>query len=300
MKVKIVEVGLRDGLQNEPKMLSTDLKLELINRLITANLTNLEITSFVHPRWIPQLADADQLVPKLTTTNKKISYRALVPNLKGMERVKSPPLTEIAVFVSASETHNLKNVNGNIKSTIDQIAQIVQKAKIYALPVRGYISCVFGCPYEGEVSLAVVENLCSCLFDLGVYEVSLGDTIGIAVPKQVKQVLQSLQTSFSGKLAMHFHDTRGLALVNTYMALENGVTTFDSSIGGIGGCPYAPGASGNVATEEVITLLHGLGVETGIDLNTLCETAHWLQSVLGKKLPSKVLQYYLSKGGNEG
>jgi hydroxymethylglutaryl-CoA lyase len=297
MKVKIVEVGLRDGLQNEPKTLSTDLKLELINKLITANLTNLEVTSFVHPKWIPQLADADQLVPILPI-NKKINYRALVPNLKGMDRVLAPPLTEIAVFVSASETHNQKNVNGTIVSTMDNIRQIVEKAKLHTLPVRGYISCVFGCPYEGDVSLSFIEKLCSTLFDMGVYEVSLGDTIGIAVPKQVKQILQSLQTSFYGKLAVHFHDTRGLGLVNTYVALECDVTTIDSSIGGIGGCPYAPRASGNVATEEVITLLHGLGIDTGIDINALCETANWLQGVLGKKLPSKVLQSYLSKGGD--
>lgn len=299
MNVKIVEVGLRDGLQNEARTLSTDLKLELINKLITANLINLEITSFVHSRWIPQLADADQLITRLPS-NKNINYRALVPNLRGMERVLAPPLTEIAVFISASETHNQRNVNDTISHTIDKIAQVIEKAKVYKLPVRGYVSCVFGCPYEGVISLSRIEKLCSTLFDLGVYEVSLGDTIGVAVPKQVKQVLQSLQTSFSDKLAVHFHDTRGLALVNTYVALENGVTTFDSSIGGLGGCPYAPGAAGNVATEEVVTLLHGLGVDTGIDVNALCETAYWLQEVLEKKLPSRVLQSFLQKGADKG
>lgn len=299
MKVKIVEVGLRDGLQNESKILPTDVKLELINRLISANLTNLEITSYVHPKWVPQLADADELVLKLPF-HKKVNYRALVPNLRGMNRVSPSHLNEIAVFISASQTHNLKNVNDSIESTLQQITQVVDQAKQYSLPVRGYISCVYGCPYEGEVSLSVVEKLCSTLFDLGVYEVSLGDTIGVAVPAQVKQVLQYLQPLYRGKLAVHFHDTRGLALVNTYVALENDVTTIDCSIGGLGGCPYAPGASGNVATEEVITLFHGLGIDTGINLDTLCDTAKWLQNILGKRLPSKVLQNYLSKGGNEG
>jgi hydroxymethylglutaryl-CoA lyase len=168
MNVKIVEVGLRDGLQNEAKILSTDLKIELINKLITANLTNLEITSFVHPKWIPQLADADQLVTRLPL-NKSVNYRALVPNTRGMKRVVSPPLSEIAVFVSASETHNQKNVNGSIHHTIEKISQVIEEAKIHRLPVRAYVSCVFGCPYEGEISLSKVDKLCSVLFDLGVY-----------------------------------------------------------------------------------------------------------------------------------
>jgi hydroxymethylglutaryl-CoA lyase len=299
MKVKVVEVSLRDGLQNETEIFPTTIKLELIKRLIAANLIDIEVTSFVHPKWIPQLADAEQLLVNLPS-HHKINYRALVPNTKGFERIKAPPLSEIAVFISASQTHNMKNVNKTIAASLNQIKEIINLASISHLPVRAYISCVFGCPYEGHVSLHVVEELCRELFDLGVYEVSLGDTIGVAVPQQVKQVLHSLQSSYNGKLAVHFHDTKGLALVNCFVSLEQGITTFDSSLGGLGGCPYAPGASGNVATEELVTMLHGVGVGTGIDLTELCETAAWLEHIRKKPLPSKVLRSYLAKKGGSG
>jgi hydroxymethylglutaryl-CoA lyase len=291
--VKIVEVGLRDGLQNEIEVLPTTIKIELIRKLIAAKITHLEITSFVHPKWIPQLADADQLLLQLPD-KKQINYRALVPNLKGWERVKTPPLNEIAVFLSASETHNHKNVNSTIQESMNEIRKVVTNAKLQSVPVRGYLSCVFGCPYEGKVAFSAIEKICNFLFDCGVYEVSLGDTIGVAVPQQVKSFLRNLNESFDGKLAVHFHDTKGLALTNIYIALEEGVTTLDSSIGGLGGCPYASGASGNVATEEVVHLLHGMGVKTEIDVDALCEIGIWLQNMLKKSLPSKILKSYLS------
>ncbi|WP_342664976.1 hydroxymethylglutaryl-CoA lyase [Shimazuella kribbensis] len=292
--VKIVEVGLRDGLQNEAEVLPTTVKIELIRRLIAAKLTHLEVTSFVHPKWIPQLADADQLLLQLPI-EKQINYRALVPNLRGWERVKTPPLHEIAVFISASETHNQKNVNSTIQESMHQIRQVIASAKLQSVPVRGYLSCVFGCPYEGTIAFSAVEKMCNFLFECGVYEVSLGDTIGVATPKQVQLILRHLQPTYAGKLAVHFHDTKGLALANTYVALEEGVTTIDSSIGGLGGCPYAPGASGNVATEEVVNLLHGLGIKTEFDLDELCEIASWLQQIFQKSLPSKMLKNYLAK-----
>jgi hydroxymethylglutaryl-CoA lyase len=296
MNVKIVEVGLRDGLQNETVILSTTLKVELIQRLIAANLKHLEVTSFVHPKWIPALADAEKLLT-LLPNDDTVNYRALIPNITGLQRAKTLPLNEIAVFLSVSETHNYRNVNKNIAETMDIIKQIIVEAKELSLPVRGYLSCVFGCPYEGEIAVWEVEKWCRRLFELGVYEVSLGDTIGVAVPEQVKHILRVLYPAFGEKLAVHFHDTEGLGLVNTYVALEEGVTTLDSSIGGLGGCPYARGASGNVATEEVVRLLHGMGVDTGIDLEKLCATASWLQGICQKQLPSKVLQSYLARKG---
>lgn len=294
--IKIVEVGLRDGLQNESLFLPTEKKLKLLHDLLAAGMKNVEVTSFVHPKWIPQLADADQLLT-LLPTDKPYSFRALVPNLHGYKRVFAPPLSEIAIFISASETHNRKNVNGSISETMDRIRQIVMKATADKLAVRGYLSCVFGCPYEGNVPLAKVVQICEELFSLGIYEVSLGDTIGVATPHQVKEILHQLNQMFVGKLAVHFHDTRGLALVNTYVALEQGITTIDSSVGGLGGCPYAPGASGNLATEELVYMLESLGLNTGIDLNLLCEAAWSIEKELGKTLPSKVLRNYIAKKG---
>jgi hydroxymethylglutaryl-CoA lyase len=291
MTVKIVEVGLRDGLQNETQIYPTSVKIKLLNKLLAANITEIEVTSLVHPKWIPQLADAEQLLAQLPQT-QQANFRALVPNVRGLERMQDTPISEIAVFISASPSHNQKNGNKSIVESLAQISDIMQLVKAKPLAVRAYISCVFGCPYEGDVSLQVVDQLCDTLLQMGIYEISLGDTIGVAVPKQVQHVIQSLQSAYGGKLAVHFHDTNGLALVNAYVAWENGITAFDSSIGGLGGCPYAPGASGNVATEELVTLFHGLGVETGIDIEKLCQAAAWMENQRNKPLPSKVLRQY--------
>ncbi|MBA4494265.1 hydroxymethylglutaryl-CoA lyase [Paenactinomyces guangxiensis] len=293
MKVKIVEVGLRDGLQNERTILSTAYKQQIAGKLIRAGIRHLEVTSFVHPRWIPQLADAEQLVSQLPV-NTAVTYRALVPNCKGLERALPTPVNEFAVFMSASETHNLKNINKSINETFPVLADVVNLAQQHGKKVRGYVSTVFGCPYEGKVSVSRVSMICEKLFEMGVYEVSLGDTIGVATPAGVKEVLGDLLTQFPAeRLAGHFHDTRGTGLANAFVALEMGISTLDSSFGGLGGCPYAPGAAGNLATEDLIYLLHGMGVETGIDLDALCETSLFAGKLLGKKLPSKVLQSYV-------
>ncbi|SFJ05106.1 hydroxymethylglutaryl-CoA lyase [Thermoflavimicrobium dichotomicum] len=290
--VKVVEVGLRDGLQNEKSVLSTHQKLTLIHKLIAAGIKEIEVTSFVHPTWVPQLADADQLASQLPK-NRDVNYRALVPNQRGLERALQTSIHEYAVFMSASESHNQKNINKSIAETFPVLQEVIEKAQMHGKKVRGYVSTVFGCPYEGEVSIKQVITICERLIEMGVYEISLGDTIGVATPNQVKQVLKEcLRALPSDQLAVHFHDTRGTGLVNAYVALECGITTVDSSFGGLGGCPYAPGASGNLATEDLVYMLHGMGIDTGVDLEALCQTSRWLEEQLGKKLPSKVLQSY--------
>jgi hydroxymethylglutaryl-CoA lyase len=292
LKVRIVEVGLRDGLQNEKTVLSTDVKRGIAERLIQAGVRHLEATSFVHPKWIPQLADADDLAKTLPHCEDAV-YRALVPNRRGLDRALRTPIHEYAVFMSASETHNRKNINKSIDETFPVLAEVVEEAMAHGKRVRGYVSTVFGCPYEGSVPVGQVARVCEKLFEMGVYEVSLGDTIGVATPNQVKEVLRDLLTLFPAeRLAGHFHDTRGTGLANAWVALEMGITTLDTSFGGLGGCPYAPGASGNLATEDLVYMLRGMGVETGIDLNALCETSLHLEKLLGRPLPSRMLRSY--------
>lgn len=293
--IKVVEVGLRDGLQNEKLILPTHKKKALLQKLIAAGVKEIEVTSFVHPTWIPQLADADQFASQLPFA-ADVNYRALVPNRKGIERAIQTPIHEYAVFMSASESHNRKNINKGIAETFPVLKEVVENAASYGKRVRGYVSTVFGCPYEGKVPPSQVVSVCEQLFKIGVYEISLGDTIGVATPTQVKEMLMLLSKEFPvEKLAVHFHDTRGTGLVNAYVALECGITTIDSALGGLGGCPYALGASGNLATEDLLYMLHGMGLKTGIDLDALCETSRWLERELKKKLPSKVLQSYLGK-----
>lgn len=293
-EVTIVEVGLRDGLQNETASLPTEVKRKIAAGLVRAGVTEIEATSFVHPRWVPQLADADQLAFALPQ-HPGIRYRALVPNRRGLERALETPLDEFAVFLSASETHNRKNINKGIAETYSVLAEVVELAQARGKRVRGYVSTVFGCPYEGAVPVDQVARVCERLFAMGVYEVSLGDTIGVATPNQVKMVLQELARAFGAeRLAGHFHDTRGTALVNAYVALEVGITTLDSSFGGLGGCPYAPGAAGNVATEDLVYMLEGMGISTGIDLDALCHISSYAQKEIGRPLPSKVLQSFLA------
>jgi hydroxymethylglutaryl-CoA lyase len=290
MKVKIVEVGLRDGLQNESQLIPTETKVQIAEKLIRAGVRELEVTSFVHPKWIPQLADAEKVLAQLPQI-PDVRYRALVPNLQGLKRALGLNLAEIAIFLSASETHNQRNVNRTIAETLEILTEVCQEASEQNLPVRAYLSMVFGCPYEGKVSLSQIETLCAKLFSLGVYEISLGDTIGVATPNQVREVLKMLTANFPAeRLAVHFHDTYGCALANVYVALEEGIQTIDSSVGGMGGCPYAKGASGNLATEDLVYFLHGMGVETGIDLDGICRVSLWLEQLLGRSLPAKVLQ----------
>jgi hydroxymethylglutaryl-CoA lyase len=291
-KVTIKEVGPRDGLQNEKGFIPTENKIEWINMLSKTGLSYIEVTSFVHPKWIPQLADAIE-VAKGINKDQQITYAALVPNIKGLHRALEANIDEVAVFMSASESHNQKNINKSIKETFPVLEEVVNEAKKHKKSVRGYVSTVFGCPYEGEVSLEKVIDITSALFAMGVDEVSLGDTIGVADPLQVKRLLTEMKEKFpKQKIALHFHDTRGTALANCLAALELGFDTFDSSLGGLGGCPYAKGASGNLATDDLLYMLDRMGIETGIDALKLQECAMYIQDCLGKPLNSHQMQIF--------
>ena len=288
--VTIKEVGPRDGLQNEPTVIVTEDKVVWINRLSKTGLTYIEITSFVHPKWIPQLSDAFDVATNIERVSG-VTYAALVPNQKGLEKALAAQVDEVSVFMSASETHNLKNINKSIGDTYSMLAEVVHGAKSAKKTVRGYLSTVFGCPYEGAVPVDQAIRAAEKLFDMGIDELSAGDTIGIANPRQVEKVLDSLLKRFpKEKLAMHFHDTRGTALANVLISLEMGITTFDSSLGGLGGCPYAPGASGNVATDDLLYMLCGMDISTGVNLEQLTEAALFIQNKIGRTLNSHHLQ----------
>jgi hydroxymethylglutaryl-CoA lyase len=288
-QVKIVEVGPRDGLQNEKDLIATEDKKQLIALLAGSGIRFIEATSFVHPKWIPQLADADEVLKELPRVDS-IVYSALVPNRRGLERAFQTELEEIAVFMSSSESHNKSNINKTIAETFPVLKEVVTEAKVRGLRVRGYVSTAFGCPYEGEVPLESVVRVTDELFKMGVYEVSIGDTIGVATPKQVKDRFAALAQHFAtGTLAGHFHDTRGTGLANVYAALEAGIRIFDSSIGGLGGCPYAPGASGNISTEDTVYMLAGMGMHTGINQEKLIAAGLFIQQKLGRPLASKLL-----------
>ncbi|MBB5322992.1 hydroxymethylglutaryl-CoA lyase [Anoxybacillus tepidamans] len=289
-RVMIKEVGPRDGLQNEPVSIATEDKIAWINQLSKTGLAYIEITSFVHPKWIPQLADAFDVATSIERV-PGVTYAALVPNQKGLEKALASKIDEVSVFMSASETHNRKNINKSIAETFPVLAEVVREAKAAQKTVRGYVSTVFGCPYEGAVSVEQVIRVAEKLFDMGIDELSLGDTIGVANPRQVEEVLGVLLKRFpKEKIAMHFHDTRGTALANVLMSLQMGMTTFDSSLGGLGGCPYAPGASGNVATDDLLYMLNGMNISTGIDLERLTEAALFIQHKIGRALNSHYLQ----------
>jgi len=293
--VKLVEVGPRDGLQNETKILSTAEKLQLINALVSSGIKNIEVTSFVSPQWIPQLADADDLC-QLLKLPANINTSALVPNAKGYQRAKGTSLSTVAIFMSATETHNKKNINRTIDQSLKTFEQLIPLARNDGKKVRAYLSVVFVCPYEGLTDQDKVVQLCKNLLALGVDELSLGDTIGAATPKMVLSLISRLQKiDHLGKFALHFHDTEGMALVNTVAGLEAGITTFDASIGGMGGCPYAPGAAGNLATEDLVHLLHSLDIETGVDLDKLIACGELAQQLLGKQLPGRFLRVALAK-----
>lgn len=292
--VTLIEVGPRDGLQNEQSFVSTEVKIELINLLSQSGLKHIEATSFVSAKSIPQLADGD-LVFQSITQLPTVHYSVLVPNERGMHKALEVGVKEIAIFTAASELFNQRNINCSIDESIVRFNTVMDLAKKYRIKVRGYISCVLGCPYEGEVQPPKVAEVTQKLLDLGVDEISLGDTIGVGTPKQTQLLLeQILKLVPINQLAMHFHDTYGQALANIYASLEYGLNRFDSSVAGLGGCPYARGASGNVATEDVLYLMHGLGIETGIDIFKIVEAGDMICKVLGKKNQSKVANALLA------
>lgn len=287
-KVKIVDVGARDGLQNEADPIPTATKRELIHRLADAGLPVVEATSFVSPKWIPQLGDAAELFPSIERRTGT-AYPVLVPNMKGMERAMEAGVDEIAVFSAASESFNRKNINASIAESLERFEPVMAMAKDRGVRVRGYVSCVLGCPYEGAIDPTVVAEVSEKLINMGCYEVSLGDTIGSGTPLKARKMLETVAARLPmEQLAIHFHDTRGQALANIQACLELGVGTVDSSVAGLGGCPYADGASGNVATEDVVFMLEGMGINTGVDLKKLHATAVWISQELGREPASKL------------
>lgn len=294
-KVSIYEVGPRDGLQNETAVVPTESKLRLIEGLADAGLRRIEITSFVSPKWIPPLADSREVASRVER-REGVTYSALVPNAKGLEGARAAAMEEIAVFLSASETHNQKNVNKTIDETFAAFEEVIPPALEAGMRVRGYVSTVWGCPYEGEVdperSLAITKRL----LDMGCYQVSLGDTIGVGTPGQTERILDRFAEEIPlEKLALHFHDTRGTALANALVGLAKGITTLDASVGGLGGCPYAPGASGNLATEDLVYMLDGLGIDHGVDLEKLVDVAELAQALVGRELPGRYFRARLGE-----
>jgi len=286
--VRIVEVGARDGLQNEKTIIPTATKIELIDRLSATGLRTIEATSFVSPKWVPQLADAAEVYAAI---QKKpgVAYPVLVPNLQGYERARDVGANEIAVFTAASEAFNRKNINASIDESIERFVPVLERARADGVKVRGYVSTVLGCPYQGDVPVADVVRVAERLHALGCYEISLGDTIGIGTPAKARAMLHAVATAVPiAALAVHFHDTRGQALANILACLEEGVAVVDSSVSGTGGCPYAKGATGNVASEDVVYMLDGLGIVTGIDLPALIATGLWLSAQLGRETSSRV------------
>jgi len=288
--VSIVEVGPRDGLQNEGRFVPTEQKIELIERLSETGLRRIEITSFVHPKAIPQLQDSEEVVKRIHR-KPGIIYSTLVPNEKGLEKALASGVEEIAFFVSASETHNQKNVKMSVSESLKGFHQIAGRALSNGIRMRGYVVTAFGCPYEGRIPLEKVEFIVKEYQTLGVHEIALGDTTGMANPVQVTQMVERIKPHLAETgLALHFHDTRGAALVNIFAALQEGVTVFDGSIGGLGGCPYAPGASGNVATEDLVNMLEEMGIETGINLEKLIQCAQYAREIIKKDLPGHLIR----------
>lgn len=289
-EVSIYEVSPRDGLQNEAAPIPLEGKRELILSLVQAGLQRIELTSFVSPRWVPQLADAEELA-RLLQPPPGVTFSALCPNAKGLERALAVGLQEIAVFLSASETHNRKNTNKTIEQSFDAFEEVVPPALEHGMRVRAYVSTVWGCPYEGEVDPARSLQIARRLLDLGCYQVSLGDTIGVGTPLQTREIVRLFLSELpQPKLALHFHDTRGTALANALVGLELGIRDFDASVAGVGGCPYAPGAAGNLATEDLVYMLEGMGVRTGVNLDSLIEAGRVAERVIGRRLPGKVHQ----------
>lgn len=293
--VRIVEMGPRDGLQNEKQIVSTETKVELIARLGAAGLKAIEATSFVSPRWVPQMGDAADVMARIERL-PGVSYPVLTPNLQGFEAALAAGAGEVAVFAAASESFSRKNINCTIAESLARFEPVMAAARTAGVRVRGYVSCVLGCPYEGDIRPEAVADVAATLFAMGCYEVSLGDTIGAGTPGKTRRMLDAVARRVPvDKLAGHYHDTFGQAVANVYASLEAGVACFDSAVAGLGGCPYAPGASGNVATEDVVYMLDGLGIETGISLDALVDTAGWISERLGRPPASKVARAVLAK-----
>ena len=287
-KIQIVEVGPRDGLQNEKIWVETETKIALIEKLADAGLTKIEAASFVSPKWVPQMKDAFEVLSGIER-RPGVTYPVLTPNLKGFERALEAGVTEVAVFGAASEAFSQNNINCSISESVERFRPVLEAAQKNSVRVRGYISCVLGCPYQGEVPLENVVNLAEKMLEMGCYEISLGDTIGIGTPLQAKKMVETVAEKVPvSNLALHFHDTRGQALANIYACLELGVSVIDASVSGLGGCPYAQGASGNVATEDVVYMLHGIGIKTGVDIEKLIETGRFISDVFGRLPQSRV------------
>jgi hydroxymethylglutaryl-CoA lyase len=288
--ISVYEVSPRDGLQNESKIISVADKRELVHALVAAGLRHVEVTSFVSARWIPQLADAAELVQSLTPA-PGVTFSALCPNATGLERAKIAGLKEIAIFLSASESHNQKNTNKTIQRSLEVFEELIPVARDAGMRVRAYISTVWGCPYEGAVEPRRALDIARELIRWGVYQVSLGDTIGVGTPLQTRSICELFLGELAvDQLALHLHDTRGTALSNVLMGLDVGIRTFDAAVAGLGGCPYAPGAAGNLATEDLVYMLHGMGLDTGVNLEALIQAGEVAERIVGRKLPGKVHQ----------
>ena len=293
--VRLVEVGPRDGLQNETQIVPTNIKIEFIDQLSETGLSSIEVTSFVSPKWIPQIADNSQVFARINKKNH-IHYSALVPNLKGLEQAIEAGVNEIAIFCAASETFSRININCSIAQSLEQYKRVVEVAKQNSIRVRGYISCVLGCPYEGYISPEKISLIAKELFQIGCYEISLGDTIGIGTPLGVKKLIAKVKEYVPiENIAVHFHDTYGQAITNIFVALQQGICVVDGSVAGLGGCPYAKGASGNVASEDVVYLLQGLNIESGIDLVKLCQAGIYISDHLNRTTESKVARVLAAK-----
>jgi len=291
-QVRIVEVSPRDGLQNIKTEVSSKVKLELINKLCNAGVKDLEVTSFVSPKWVPQMADAADIMAGLQARDQT-QYIVLTPNLQGLERAIKSGAKEVAIFAAASETFSKKNTNCSIEESLQRFAPLMVKAKELGIRVRGYTSCVLGCPYEGDVAVSEVVRVTEALINMGCYEVSLGDTIGIGTPTKAREMIEAvLEKVPAEKLSLHFHDTRGQALANILACIEYGIPNIDASVAGLGGCPYAKGASGNVSTEDVVYMLHGMGIKTGINLEKLVAAGHYITEQIGCSNNSKVGAVY--------
>ncbi len=287
-RVRIVEVGPRDGLQNESAEFTTATRIELVRRLLDCGLSHVEAGSFVSPKWVPKMADTAEVMAAFDDDARE-RLSVLVPNLRGMEGAIAAGATEIAIFGAASEAFSQKNINCSIDESLERFRPVCEAAKSRGMRIRGYVSCVLGCPYQGEVEPAAVADITAKLFAMGCYEVSLGDTIGVGTPLKARAMIEAVAASSPlERLAVHFHDTYGQALVNIYAALDTGVRVVDSSVAGLGGCPYAPGAAGNVATEDVVYLLDGMGIEHGVDFDALIDTARFILDALGKSPVSRV------------
>jgi hydroxymethylglutaryl-CoA lyase len=294
-QVRIVEVGPRDGLQNEKQPVPTAVKVELIRRLADAGLTAIEATAFVSPKWVPQMADNAEVMAAIER-RAGISYPVLVPNEKGLAAALAAGATEVAIFGAASEAFSQKNINCSIAESLARFRPVVERARQHGVRVRGYVSCVLGCPYQGEVAPEAVAEVAAALHAMGCYEISLGDTIGRGTPLKTRAMVAAVAARVPlANLAGHYHDTFGMAAANIYASLEMGINVFDASVAGLGGCPYAAGASGNVATEDVVWLLNGMGIDTGVDLDALVDTGAWISAQLGRPPNSKVARALLAK-----